>query len=261
MVLPPNISRMRGGAVWLATLGASFVIYLVVEPHIEKRLTRRTGQAAPPAASSSIPDWVPIFPGAAIGPIESQSTPNEHYTRFSLKTNKPCIQVVRYYEQALNRGGFRTRGTTHESPECSALLRSDGPGRIRSINLSGGSGPSGANFGFEVVQRTSSLETAGGKVPSRFPIYPGAKPDHFASRQMGPEAIVWFSFTMKDDPLKVLTWYEENLKKQGHQVSVTFDPVAGGRLTSHAGEQNESIVIDTSRPTDETTFHVEARTH
>jgi hypothetical protein len=260
MVPPPNTRPVRGWVVWLATLGVSLVIYRMVEPRIEKRFVPPSGQATPGAVSSSIPDWVPIFSGATIDSIESRSTPNEHYIRFSIKTNKPCIQVAKFYDQALNRAGFRTRGTMHEAPDCSAILRSDGPGRMRSINLSGGGGPVGSNFGLEVVQRTSGLEVAGGKVPPWFPVYPGASPDHFASRAMGAETIVWFSFTLRGDPLKVLNWYDEKLKSQGHQVSVAFDPVAGGRLSSQGEGQTQSVVMDTSRPVDETTFHVEART-
>jgi hypothetical protein len=172
---------------------------------------------------------VPIYPGAQVSGVETRNTGVETYTTFQLDSKHDCGKVFAWYDEKLKVAGFDVVKSTSSADHCSGIMRADGPGHTRALNLNGGGAASGASrFGFQaVVRQLPGAPTAGaeGSIPAWVPQYPGSKPANVVSRQEGPERRADFSFTTGDDAQRVIDWYERTLKAASFTIvgSTVFD--------------------------------------
>lgn len=221
--------------------------------------------AAGAPTESSIPSWVPVYPGAKVGALRSQPGSAESYSWFKITTRDPCGRVWRFYDEQLKLAGF---SVVYEGldPDGCQNLRAHTAGGTREINLSGGVlvDYSGGNpvrstrYEVELVQRgnvdriarpgdrtSRDGSSSGLQIPSWVPSYPRSAPKNFTARQSGPERFVSFSFTSQDDARRILSWYQDNLKQLGFTVSM--DVVGtNGLLRSNTRDNSRSLKIEVS---------------
>lgn len=181
------------------------------------------------AAVAGVPDWVPIYPGARVSGVETRNTGVETYTTFQLDSKSDCQKVFAWYDEKLKVAGFDVVKSTSSSGGCSGIMRAEGPGHTRALNLNGGGAAGGpSQMGLQAVARQlPGAPAAGGEtdIPAWVPRYPGAKPANVVASQQGPERRVDFSFTTADDAGAVIGWYERQLTSAQFTVvgSTVFD--------------------------------------
>ena len=84
-------------------------------------------------------DWVPIYPGARISAVETRNAGVETYTTFQLDSTSDCQKVFKWYDEKLKVAGFNVVGNTRNlQGACNSIMRADGPGNTRAVNLNGG---------------------------------------------------------------------------------------------------------------------------
>lgn len=173
---------------------------------------------------------MPVYPGARVSGIETRTAGVETYTTFQLDSAKDCQQVFAWYDETLKVAGFNVVGNTDRLDACSGIMRADGAGHTRALNLSGGGatgGPSRLAFQAVVRDLPSAAPAAGdARIPAWVPQYPGVKPANVVVRQEGPERRADFSFTTGDDAHTVIGWYERVL--QGAKFTIVTSSVFDG---------------------------------
>jgi hypothetical protein len=181
------------------------------------------------AATARVPDWVPIYPGGKVSAVDTRQAGIETYTKFQLDTSADCYKVAVWYVEQLRRAGYSIGNPTTPLPgHCTAGFRADGPGRTRSLWMTGG-GASGGPSSFEmqaVVRDLPGGPVAGsGAIPAWVPQYPGGTPANLVARQAGGERSANFNFVTADDARKVIDWYERQLKAAKFTIvtSTVFD--------------------------------------
>jgi hypothetical protein len=174
-------------------------------------------EARPGPAVQGLPDWVPVYPGARVSGIETRTAGVETYTTFQLDSAKDCQQVFAWYDEKLKVAGFNVVGNTDRLVACDGIMRADGAGHTRALNLNGGGATGGpSRFAFQAVVRDlpgGAIAGGDARIPAWVPQYPGSKPANVVVRQEGPERSADFSFTTGDDAQKVMGWYERALKE------------------------------------------------
>jgi hypothetical protein len=181
------------------------------------------------AAIRGVPDWVPIYPGARVSGVETRNAGVETYTTFQLDSTHDCQKVFAWYEEKLKVAGFNVLKSTGGADGCSGIMRAEGGGNTRALNLNGGGaagGPSRVAVQAVVRQLSGGGAASGpGGIPSWVPQYPGSKPANVVTKQEGEERSADFSFTTKDDAKTVIAWYERTLKAARFMIvgSTVFD--------------------------------------
>ena len=174
-------------------------------------------EARPGPAAQGLPEWVPVYPGARISGIETRAAGVETYTTFQLDSPKDCQQVFAWYDEKLKVASFNVVGNTDRLVACDGIMRADGAGHTRALNLNGGGATGGpSRFAFQAVVRDlpgGAIASGDARIPAWVPQYPGVKPANVVVRQEGPERSADFSFTTGDDAQKVMGWYERALKE------------------------------------------------
>jgi hypothetical protein len=186
--------------------------------------------AAGSPSAHGVPDWVPIYPGARVSGGETRNAGVETYTTFQLDSTADCEKVHAWYDEKLKVSGFNVVGNAGQlQGNCSSIMRADGPGNTRGVNMNGSGGSGGpSRFAFQAVVR--QLPGSGGvgaaaSIPAWVPQYPGSKPANVVTKQEGPERSADFSFTTADDAKIVIAWYERTLKDARFTIvaSTVFD--------------------------------------
>src|SRR5712692_9010722 len=95
------------------------------------------------ASGHGSPDWVPIYPGAKVSEIETRNAGVETYTTFQLDSTADCGKVYAWYEEKLKVAGYDVIGNTDRLTACDAIMRADGAGHTRGVNLNGGGASGG----------------------------------------------------------------------------------------------------------------------
>ena len=204
---------------------------------------------------SRVPDWVPVYPGTSAESIKSVQAGNEHYFNFELKTHDACKKVVDWYEGKLHAAGYKTFGRFDY--EGSSTVRSDGPDGARSINVHAGATADDVVIAIESIERNTSGGTTAA-VPNWVPMYPGVTPGQTeASKSEQGEYHLSFSFTTRDDPAKVYSWYGSKLKALKFRVSVETTPDSVGKLDSNASDNHRTFNMRNYPTVPENTFMVE----
>jgi hypothetical protein len=103
------------------------------------------GETQPGAVSlndrSGIPAWIPVYPHTTPQNLTDRYVGIERYVVFDLVTSDSCRDTVDYYRRELGSGGFDTHlWTVEEYPGnlCEGLVRANGPGRRRTVNMTVG---------------------------------------------------------------------------------------------------------------------------
>jgi len=222
-----------------------------------------------PASTAKIPEWVPIYPGTTPEEITERTAGVEKYLTFKLHPkNGNCRQFLDYYRTVLNERGFHVYADTVSEADkdvCSSVLRSDGPGRQRSINFNSGNGARDGklvwNISVEVIERQKSGPNVNSvnSLPSWVPIYPGTIPEFINGRSSRREKNIDYSFRSTDDQTKVLKWFDEKLNAAGFRVTSDFVVAAGGFVHSHTADQKRMFNVEAARPGSAPMFHVRLR--
>jgi hypothetical protein len=184
---------------------------------------------ASPASVPGVPAWVPIYPGARVSGVETRDAGVETYTTLQLDTAHDCQKVYAWYDEKLKVAGFNVVGNAgHLQGHCTGIMRADGPGHVRGVNLNGGGAAGGpSQFAVQAVVRQLPGGAAGREagIPAWVPQYPGSKPANVVTKQEGPERSAEFSFTTGDDARAVIGWYERTLKEARFTIvgSTVFD--------------------------------------
>jgi hypothetical protein len=208
--------------------------------------------------ASRVPEWVPLYPGTKPQRISSSQAGIEHYFDIQLRTSDHCTKVGDWYAQKFHAAGYTLHGRfDYEDPTCNSTVQLDGPGFTRSISIQS----SGTSNGVIINLRAVERQVSGGatpQIPKWVPLYPGAEaPRHIDARvETNGEQRCGFSFTSRDDPDKVYSWYQTELKKLGFAVSFETRPNAAGKFTSENRRKNQTLNIHNS-PGPENTFIVE----
>jgi hypothetical protein len=186
-------------------------------------------RAAQQGSPSSVPDWVPIYPGAKVSRVDTRRAGIETYTRFQLDTAADCYKVAVWYVERLRVAGFSVGNPSTSPPgQCTGAFRADGPGRTRSLSMTGGGRTGGpSSFELQAVARDlpSAPGTGSGAIPAWVPQYPGGTPANLVATQAGGERSANFNFVTADDARKVIDWYERQLKTAKFTIvtSTVFD--------------------------------------
>jgi hypothetical protein len=191
-------------------------------------------QPQAPKASASVqgvPDWVPIYPGARVSGAETRGGGVETSRTFQLETSHDCEKVYAWYDEKLKVAGFKvTSSGIDRTGGCYFIMRSNGAGNIRGVNVMGGRVSGGTSrFTVEAVVRDlpgGGTPGGGGTIPAWIPQYPGSNPANVVTKQEGPERSVEFSFTTGDDAGAVIAWYERTLRD--HQFTIVGSTVFDG---------------------------------
>jgi hypothetical protein len=218
----------------ILVVAASFALSTAAcrdSPPAAPKTQRASQQQAQPTstAAAGLPDWVPIYPGAKVSGAETRNTGVETYTTFQLDSPADCQKIFAWYDERLKVAGFNVVGTTNRLDACDGIMRAEGPGHTRAMNLNGGGATGGpSRLGVQAVVRQQPGDvTAGGEasVPAWIPQYPGSKAANVVTKQEGPERSTDFSFTTADDAKAVIDWYERRLKDAKFTIvsSTVFD--------------------------------------
>lgn len=210
------------------------VIVVVATVSLVLSTTACSGGPSQEAGSGSagvrgLPDWIPIYPGAKVSEIETRNAGVETYTTFQLDSTADCEKVYAWYDEKLKVAGFNVTGNVNRLDSCYAIMRSDGAGNLRGLNLMGGGASGGpSRLTVQAVVRDLpgvGVAGGGGAIPAWIPQYPGSKPANVVTKQEGPERSAEFSFTTGDDAKAVIAWYERTLKDKGFTIigSTVFD--------------------------------------
>ena len=181
------------------------------------------------AAVRGVPDWVPMYPGARVSGVETRNAGVETYTTFQLDSTHDCQKVFAWYEEKLKVAGFNVLNSMGTADGCSGIMRAEGAGNTRALNLNGGGAAGGSSrlAVQAVVRQLPGGGTASGPagIPSWVPQYPGSKPANVVTKQEGGERSADFSFTTTDDAKAVIAWYERTLKAARFTIvgSTVFD--------------------------------------
>lgn len=205
-----------------------------------------------------VPDWVPIYPGTSPGQISSRGAGIERYFNFQMRTRDSCHKVVDWYENKLHAAGYNTFARfSYDSPACDDGFQSDGPGRTRSIMVGATENPAMnvVIISIQAVERSIG-NAAKATVPNWVPIYPGTTPGHMQARKSHDEYHLAFSFTSRDDPNKVYSWYKTKLEAKGFRVRYDITPRSGG-LVSNNSDNTRTFNMRNYPGPSENTFTVE----
>jgi hypothetical protein len=182
-----------------------------------------------PAATQGVPDWVPIYPGARVSAVDTRNTGVETYTTFQLDSADGCQKVFAWYDEKVKVAGFNVVKSTNGVDDCDGIMRAEGPGNSRALNLNGGGASGGpSRFAFQVVVRQLPGVGAAGqeaRIPAWVPQYPGSTPANVVAKHEGSERTANFNFTTGDDAQAVIGWYERTLTNAQFTIvgSAVFD--------------------------------------
>ena len=202
------------------------------------------------ASVPGVPDWVPIYPGAKVSGAETRNAGVETYTTFQLESAHDCQKVYAWYDEKLKVAGFNVTGNSSQlQGGCDAIMRSDGAGNLRGLNVMGGGATGGpSRFTLQAVVRDlpgGGVAGGGGTIPAWVPQYPGSKPANVVTKQEGPERSAEFSFTTGDDAKAVIAWYERTLKDKGFTIvgSTTVFDASTAKLTAQDSTGRSILTI------------------
>jgi hypothetical protein len=107
---------------------------------------------------------------------------------------------------------------------------------------------------------TFEIGAGSGKLPDWVPTYPGAHMEGAFSAGGGAEQSAMVSFTTKDSPDKVVTFFEEGFQKYGLKVSQTVQreggKLSGGMLSASSDDKKRQAAITFSADGDEVNVSV-----
>lgn len=134
-------------------------------------------------------------------------------------------------------------------PDKKSLVMTGEDGKEVTINASG-DGSTGS-LSVESAEGSMKLGAGAAKAPSWVPIYPGASTVGTFSAQ-GPEADNnSFTFKTKDDPSKVIAYYQEQLKAGGFTLTqMTTDK--GGLVSGETADKRRNITVTVGSSADGT---------
>ena len=99
---------------------------------------------------------------------------------------------------------------------------------------------------------------AGNSAPAWVPVYPGSTPQGTISSQTPEGNMNTFTFTTKDSANQVLTYYENQMKSRGFNITLNAKTGQGGMITSEDGPQKRALMVTVGTADDGTTASVTA---
>jgi hypothetical protein len=112
----------------------------------------------------------------------------------------------------------------------------------------------------QTADGTVAIGQNAGKPPAWVPVYPGAAPSgagvYSADKAEGSQST--FTFTTKDAPPKVLSYFQDQLKSDGFTVNQMVSGDQGGMLTAEDTGKKRTVVVTAGTSGDETQASVMA---
>ncbi len=157
---------------------------------------------------------------------------------------------------------------TAANPDAEVLSTDDGAGTItirdrrtgKVVTMSFDQAKNGM-FKFSAQDdngKTATFELGGGtgKLPSWVPTYPGSTPAFSARGSDGSGEGGNFSYTTKDAPSQVMSFYQDKAKELGMKANVTSTTAEGGVLVVADDDSKRSLTIVVGGGSDGTTVNV-----
>ena len=129
-------------------------------------------------------------------------------------------------------------------PQKKSMVIIDENGKSATLTASG----EGANQGLEVKSSEGTMKIGAGadKAPDWVPVYPGSSPQSTFSASNAGEQSGSYTFTTSDAADKVISFYSDNLKAHGFEVSNMTSNTGGktgGMVTGEDKASKRSVVV------------------
>jgi hypothetical protein len=158
----------------------------------------------------------------------------------------PNLEMVRYNERAgtiaMKEKSTGKIVTFRFDPDSKRMVIVGDDGKEVSISATG----DGANGSVELKSSEGTVKFgagAGNKAPAWVPVYPGSSPEGtFASQTPDGDSHA-FGFKTKDSASKVLTYYQDQLKSAGFNVTIVSSNDQGGIVQGEDNDHKRTLTV------------------